>query len=69
MDPQTQMKKVQRVSGDGGRREGLYLIVLAQAGFGGGWQPRPVFLPGKTPRDKGEPGGLPPYRSHRVRHA
>ena len=24
------------MSGDGGRREGLYLIVLAQAGFGGG---------------------------------
>ena len=31
------------------------------------WQPTPVFLPGES-QGRGEPGGLPPMGSHRVRH-
>ena len=32
------------------------------------WQPTPVFLPGESQGQGGEPGGLPPMGSHRVGH-
>ena len=31
-------------------------------------QPTPVFLPGESPAQQGEPAGLPSMGSHRVRH-
>ena len=32
------------------------------------WQPTPVFLPGESQGETGEPGGLPSMRLHRVGH-